>query len=129
MDTYILFAIIFLVIGYLMGRHHQWSIDDEIPVLFLCKEKEESENDCDQTKTVKEDVIIYRGEWTTINECSADAGVVVPCDDGKYLMLFRDITSVENKEAYVNTAKKHKLNNYDYMMIKLLSARRIKKLD
>lgn len=126
MSEYIL-AIMFFAIGYLLGRHHQWSLDDEIPVLFLYKKTENSNDEYDKVQAITKDVIVFRGEWITRDEASNAKGIIIQCDDGKNFMLFNDICEVpENNEALVNIAKKHKLNSQRYLLKRFLLARKIK---
>lgn len=125
--SYYILAITFFAIGYLLGRHHQWSLDDEIPVLFLHKKTEKSNDEHDKVQAITKDIIVFRGEWVTKEEASNAKGIIVQCDDGKNFMLFKDICEVpENNEALVNIAKKHKLNNPMYLVRRFLLARKIK---
>lgn len=124
MYNYIFLASTFILIGYLMGRHHQWSLDDEIPILFFCEDVEENEGNSEEA--IETNIIFFRGEWIKRKDITTTNGIAIPCDDGKNYMLFIGIYEIpEDVEVRVNTAKKHKLNDSLYVIKRVSLARKV----
>lgn len=100
-------------IGYLLGRYHQWSLDDQKPVCFLYK----------KTDSYPKKIKVYRGEWITIQESENVKGATIPCDDGKNVIVFRDIFEIpEGTGVRINIIKMHKVRNQKYLQRKFKHA-------
>lgn len=121
-----IFASVILLGGYILGRYDQWRKDDEIPILFLCKELDQTEEG--EHVYIKGEVILVRGEWTEINKPDVYFGTIqinVPVDE-KYAMSFPNVEVSDNDILMVNTIRKSKIGNQEYVFEQFKNAKEIR---
>ena len=117
-----------MTFGYAFGRIQQFNIDDLIPVLFIVEEYDEQEKGCITTKYIR----IINGDWIknkNLEEIFSKGGkgLLIPSDKNFSMFFPIEIDELEDKLVFVNSAKKNKLRNHDYVKCRFSNAKLVKK--
>ena len=111
-----------MTFGYAFGRIQQFNIDDLIPVLFIVEKYDEQEKghiNGDWIKNKNLEEIFSKG----------GKGLLIPSDKNFSMFFPIEIDELEDKLVFVNSAKKSKLRNHDYIKCRFSNAKLVKKSD
>ena len=119
-----------MTFGYAFGRIQQFNIDDLIPVLFIVEKYDEQEKGHITTKYIR----IINGDWIknkNLEEIFSKGGkgLLIPSDKNFSMFFPIEIDELEDKLVFVNSAKKSKLRNHDYIKCRFSNAKLVKKTD